>query len=103
MIIQCMFKVAISPLMFSPGFDCGEFKSMRLSAVSVDPLIVDGPGTLLRLVGGERWATKVVSPAEAWEDDAEKPASLWATEPELPPSLCGLFLLLLLRLRPLLG
>ena len=40
-----MLKEAISPLMFLPGDDCGEFKSMKLAGgVSTDPpLTVDGP------------------------------------------------------------
>ena len=38
-----MFKEAIIPLMFPPGDDCGEFKSMRLSGVSTGSLAVDDP------------------------------------------------------------
>ena len=55
MITQFMFIVAISPLMFSPGIDGGELKSMRLAGgVFAGPLIVDSPEALFRLVGGER-------------------------------------------------
>ena len=51
-----MFKVAIIPLMFPPGEDCGEFKSMRLAGgVSAGPLTVDSPEALFTSVGVESW------------------------------------------------
>ena len=46
-----MFIVAIIPLIFSPGINGGEFKSIRLAGgASTFPLTVDGPGAP---VGGE--------------------------------------------------
>ena len=86
-------------LLISAGIGGGESRSMRLAGVSVDLLMVDGPGAPFRPVGGE--SAEVLSPAEVppwaevWEDDTEEPVS------ELLPAF---FLLLLrLRLRPLLG
>ena len=94
-----MFMVAIIPLIFSPGINGGEFKSIRLAGgASTFPLGVDGPGAP---VGGESWGVGALPPADTWEDGA---ASVGTTESEKPPALSGLFLLLLLlRLRPLLG
>ena len=96
--IQFIFIVAIRLLMFSAGIGGGELKSMRLTGgVSVDPLVVDGPGAPLRPVGGE--SAEVLSPAvppwaEVWENGTEELVS------ELLPAF---FLLLRLRLWPLLG
>ena len=97
--IQLIFMVAIRLLMFSAGIGGGESKSMRLAGgVSVDLLMVDGPGAPFWPVGGE--SAEVLSPAEVppwaevWDDDTEEPVS------ELLPAF---FLLLRLRLRPLLG
>ena len=97
-----MFMVAIIPLIFSPGVNGGEFKSIRLAGgMSAYPLTVDGPGAP---VGGESWGVGALPSADTWEDGAEEPASVGATESVMPPALSGLFLLLLLlRLRPLLG
>ena len=96
-----MFIVAIIPLMFSPGINGGECKSIRLvGGASAFPLTVVGPGAP---VGGE--GVGALPLVEAWEDGAEEPASVGATESEVPPSLSGLILLflLLLLLQPLLG
>ena len=97
--LQCMFIVAIIPLMFSPGINGGECKSIRSAGgASVFPLTVVRPGAP---VGGESWGVGALPLADAWEDG---PASVGATEPEVPPPLSGLILLLfLLLLRPLLG
>ena len=97
-----MFIVAIIPLMFSPGINGGECKSIRSAGgASVFPLTVVGPGAP---VGGESWGVGALPLADAWEDGIEEPASVGATEPEAPPPLSGLILLLfLLLLRPLLG
>ena len=73
-----MFKEAISPLMFPPGDDCGEFKS-RLAGVS---LTADSPEALFTSVGEERWgagsislavegvrsAAVVLSPVTSWAE-----------------------------------
>ena len=89
--------VAIRLLMFSAGIDGGGSKFVRLAGVSVDLLVVHGPGAPFRPVGGE--SAEVLSPAEVppwaevWDDDTEEPVS------ELLPAF---FLLLRLRLRPLL-
>ena len=94
-----MFIVAISPLIFSPGDGCGVLKSIRLAGVSADPLILDGPGTLV--AEGTLTAT-LPSLAEITEDDVEEPVSVC----EVRLSLCGLdlfLLLLLLLFAPLLG
>ena len=65
-----MFKVAIIPLMFPPGEDCGEFKSMRLAGgVSAGPLTVDSPEALFTSVGVESWGAETLSLAvegEGW-------------------------------------
>ena len=59
-----MFKVAIIPLMFPPGENCGEFKSMRLAGgVSAGPLTVDSPEALFTSVGVESWGEEV---GEGW-------------------------------------
>ena len=56
-----MFKEAISPLMFLPGDDCGEFKSMRLAGVFTDPpLTGDGPEAQFTSVGVERWGAETL-------------------------------------------
>ena len=95
-IINCfyfMFKVAISPLMFSPGIGGGgEARSIRLAWASWDPLKGDSPSPPFRLLGGERFGVGVpLSPVEVWEDDAEEPATLWTVEPELLSALVFCF------------
>ena len=100
--------VAIRLLMFSAGIGGGESKSMRLAGgVSVDLLMVDGPGAPFWPVGGE--SAEVLSPAEVppWAEVWEAP---WAevceddTEEPVSELLPAFFLhLLRLRLRPLLG
>ena len=59
-LIQLMFMVAIRLLMFSAGG--GESKSMRFAGVSIDVLMMDGPGAPFRPVGRE--SAEVLSPAE---------------------------------------
>ena len=87
-----MFIVAIIPLIFSPGSNGGECKSIRSAGgASAFPLTVVGPG------GGESWGVGALPLADAWEDGAEE---LACTESD---ALSGLFLLLLLLLLPLLG
>ena len=96
-----MFIVAIIPLMFSPGINGGESKSIRLAGgAAAFPLAVDGPGTP---VGGKSWGVGALPPADTWEDGAEEPASVGTTEIGVPLALSGLVLLFLLRLWPLLG
>ena len=90
--LQCKFIVAIIPLMFSPGINGAECKSIRFAGgASAFPFSVVGPGAP---VGGGIGALPL---ADAWEDGAEEPAS------EVPPALFGLLLLLLFLLLPLLG
>ena len=58
-----MFIVAIIPLMFSPGIEGGECKSIRLAGgTSAFPLVVDGPGAP---VGMESWGVGTLPPADA--------------------------------------
>ena len=84
--------VAIIPLIFSPGINDGDSKSIRSSAgAAAFPLVVDGPGAV------ESW--DVEAAADAWEDGTEEPGSVRTTEFGVPPAL----FLLLLRFRPLLG
>ena len=89
--------VAIIPLIFSPGINDGESKSIRFSVgTAVFSLAVDRPGAP---VGGESCNVgAALPPADAWEDGSEKPAS---TEFGVPPVL--FLLLLLLSFWPLLG
>ena len=80
--------MAIISLMFSPGINGGECKSVRsVGGASADPTHSGWPRSTSRW---ERcvWALPL---AEAWE---EEPASVGATESEVP-SLSGLILLLL--------
>ena len=54
-----IFKETIIPLMFPPGDDCGEFKSMRLAGgVSTGPFTVDDPEAWFTSVGVERWGAE---------------------------------------------
>ena len=64
--------VAIIPLiLFSPGINGGESKSITFSAgAAAFPFTVDGPGTP---VGVESWG-------DAWEGGTEEPASVGTTE-----------------------
>lgn len=91
-----MFIGAIIPLMFTPGIDGGECKSIRFSVgAAAFSFAVDGPGAPVE-VGS--WSVGALLLADAWEDGVEEPASVGTTESEVPD------LLLLLRfLRPLLG
>ena len=46
-LVYCIFKVAVSPLMFSPGIDgdVSTCRSMRLAGGgSLDPFVMDDPG-----------------------------------------------------------
>ena len=91
-----MFMVTIIPLIVSPGVIGEEFKSMRLGGECADLLVVGlGAPLTCRPVGGESW--EVLPLADVYEDEV--------VEIELDPSLVlsDLFLLFLLRLRPLLG
>ena len=67
--------VAIIPLIFSPGINDGESKSIRFSAgAAAFPLTVDGPGAP---VGVESCSVGVaLPPADVWEDGTEDPASV---------------------------
>ena len=78
--------VAIIPLIFSPGINGGESKSIRFSAgAAAFSLAVDGPGAP---VGVESWGVgAALPPANAWEDGTEKPASVGTTEFGVPPAL----------------
>ena len=90
--LQCKFVVAIIPLMFSPGINGGECKSIRSAGgASAFPLSVVGPEAP---VGGEGGGIGAFPLADVREDGAEAPVS------KVPPALSGLLLLLL---RPLLG
>ena len=77
-----MFKEAIIPLMFPPGDDCGEFKSMRLAGgVSTGPLTVDDPEAWFTSVGVERWGAETISLAmegERWAAAVLSPVTSWA-------------------------
>ena len=77
-----MFKEAISPLMFPPGDDCGEFKSMRLAGVFTDPpLTGDGSEAQFTSVGVERWGAETLSSlaveGEKWAAAVLSPVSFW--------------------------
>ena len=88
-----MFIVAIIPLMFSPGIDGGECKSIRFSVeVAAFSFAVDGPGAPVEV---ESWSVGTLLLADAWEDGVEEPASVGAIESEVPdvlllPFFCGL-------------
>ena len=76
-----MFKEAIIPLMFPPGDDCGEFKSMKLAGVSTGPLTVDDPEAWFTSVGVERWGAETISLAvegERWAAAVLSPVTSWA-------------------------
>ena len=98
--LQCKFIVAIISLMFSPGINGGECKSIRSAGGASVFLLNSGwPRSTSRVrVGGEGGSVGAFPLAEAWE---EEPPSVRATESEVPPTLSGLILLLLLQ--PLLG
>ena len=89
--------VAIISLIFSPGINEGESKSIRFSVgTAVFSLTVDRSGAP---VGGKSCSVgAALQPADAWENGSEKPAS---TEFGVPPVL--FLLLLLLCFWPLLG
>ena len=89
-----MFIVAIIPLMFSPGIDGGECKSIRFSVeAAVFSFAVDRPEAPGEV---ESWSVGALLLADVGKDGVEEPASVGAIESEVPD-------VLLQFLRPLLG
>ena len=77
--------VAIIPLIFSPGINERESKSIRFSAgAAAFSLAVDGPGAPVGVESCHVGAA--LPPADAWEDGTEDPVSVVTTEFGVPSS-----------------